>query len=669
MPSRRPVRRIQFRPAALPLVALAVAAIAGAARPAAAEESPNTLSAAERRAGWRLLFDGTSTDAFRNYRKESLGPGWVVEEGALVRRDKGAGDIVTKDTFGEFELQLEFRIVPGGNSGVMFHVAETEKTPWMTGPEVQINDNAAGHDPQKAGWLYGLYEPPPAPLPPADQPAAASAPAPPRAPIDATRPAGEWNHLYLRVTPGSGEVCMNGIRYYQFKKGQKDWDERVAKSKFAAFPTFGKVDRGHICLQDHGDVVAFRSIKVRELPGGGLPRPPESGTLPVKAVPAFPDVAWEGWSAESETGRKPEPLRPLQVTHAGDGSGRRFVVEQSGMVHVVPADGGPAKLFLDVRERTRRWSDKNANEEGLLGIAFHPRFRENGEFFVCWSPAPAADAAGEGRPERISRFRVRRDDPNRADPASEEVVLSMQQPFSNHNGGSIVFGTDGFLYLGLGDGGSQRDPLGHGQNTGSWFGSILRIDVDRRDAGRGYAIPADNPFVNVPGALPEIYAYGFRNPWQLSCDRATGRIWAADVGEDLWEEINVVQKGGNYGWSIREGTKAFGPRGRGEPTVDPVFEYDHQVGKSITGGFVYRGREIPELVGKYLYGDFVSGRLWAVDVDAPGAPLNMAIPWDGRPIFGFGSDEAGEAYVTTSSPTGQGVMRLVRDPAAAGKAP
>jgi len=666
MPAAPRASRLSSRAAILPLVLL----VAALSRPLAADEPPNTLTAAERRAGWRLLFDGTSADAFRNYKKESVGAGWVVEDGALVRRGKGAGDIVTKDAFGEFELQLEFRIAPGGNSGVMFHVTEDEKAPWMTGPEVQINDNAAGHDPQKAGWLYGLYQPPP---PAAIQPAAAAA-VPPAAiqpaaaaavqPIDATRPAGEWNHLYLRVTPGSGEVCMNGIRYYQFKKGQKDWDERVAKSKFAAFPAFGKADRGHICLQDHGDLVAFRSIKIRELTAAGLPKQPEDGMLPVQAVPAFPAVTWEGWSAEPDTGKKPEPLRPLVVTHAGDGSGRRFVVEQSGMIHVVPADGRTAKLFLDLRESTAKWSGKSGNEEGLLGLAFHPRFRDNGEFFVCYSPTGGPEQA-----ERVSRFRVRADDPDRADRASEQVVLPIQQPFSNHNGGSITFGTDGFLYLGLGDGGSQRDPLGHGQNLGSWFGSILRIDVDRRDAGRGYAVPADNPFVNVPGALPEIYAYGFRNPWQISCDRATGRIWAADVGEDLWEEINVVQKGGNYGWSIREGSKAFGPRGRGERTVDPVFEYDHQVGKSITGGFVYRGREIPELVGKYLYGDFVSGRLWAVDIDAPGGPVNMAIPWDGRPIFGFGSDEAGEAYVATSSPTGQGVLRLVRDPAVAGKAP
>ena len=628
-------------------------------RPIFADEPPNTLSQAERWAGWRLLFDGTSADEFRGYRNESLGAGWVVEDGALVRKEKAAGDIVTKETFGEFELQLEYRISPGGNSGVMFHVLEDEQAPWMTGPEVQINDNAAGHDPQKAGWLYALYQPPP--TPPKPDPTAQANAKPtdpetsPRPPLDATRPAGEWNHLYLRVVPGSGEVCVNGMRYYQFKKGDKDWDTRVAASKFAKFPSFGKSDRGHICLQDHGDLVAFRSIKVRELAAGRPAKQPKDGTAAVKAVPAFPNIVWEGWSTETDTGKSPEPLRPLLVTHADDGSGRRFVLEQSGMIHVVPrGGGGVAKLFLDLRAGARPW--KTANEEGLLGLAFHPRFRENGEFFVCYSPV-----ADGGRPQQISRFRVRRDDPDRADPASEEVVLQFEQPFNNHNGGSLVFGTDGFLYIGLGDGGNQRDPLGHGQNTSTWFSSILRIDVDRRDPGRGYAVPADNPLVNVPAARPEIYAWGFRNPWQLSCDRVTGRLWTADVGEDLWEEINVVEKGGNYGWSIREGTKAFGNRGAGERTIDPVWAYDHQIGKSITGGFVYRGKEIPELAGKYLYGDFISGKLWGVDIDAPGGPVNVVIPWDGRPIFGFGSDEAGEAYVTTSSPTGQGVMRLVRD--------
>ena len=215
------------------VVALLAAATCRAAPPA------NTITEPERRAGWRLLFDGHSLEGFRAYRQEGPGTGWVVEDGALVRRGPNAGDLVTTETFERFELELEFRIAPGGNSGVMFHVTEAQPKPWMSGPEIQILDNAAGRDAQRTGWLYELYE----------------------AKTDATRPAGEWNRLSLRVAPDAGQVCINGVRYFTFKKGSPDWDKRVATSKFAQFPDFGRAERGHVCLQDHGDEVAFRSIK------------------------------------------------------------------------------------------------------------------------------------------------------------------------------------------------------------------------------------------------------------------------------------------------------------------------------------------------------------------------------------------------------------------------
>ncbi|MFM8434189.1 MAG: PQQ-dependent sugar dehydrogenase, partial [Planctomycetia bacterium] len=217
-----------------------------------------------------------------------------------------------------------------------------------------------------------------------------------------------------------------------------------------------------------------------------------------------------------------------------------------------------------------------------------------------------------------------------------------------------------YLYWGLGDGGSRDDPLGTGQKLDTLLGKILRIDVDRREGDRAYAIPADNPFVGRADARGEIFAFGFRNPWQIAFDRDTGRLWAADVGQDLLEEVDIVTKGGNYGWSLREGTQPFGNRPEaGAVPIDPVWEYDHQVGKSITGGFVYRGRQVPALIGSYLYGDFVSGRLWALHLDAAtGRATNREIPWSGLPIFGFGTDADGEAYVLTSSPTGQGVFRL-----------
>ena len=614
-----------------------------------ADESINQLTESEKRSGWELLFDGTSLEGFKGYQQDTPGAGWQVIDGAIVRTE-AAGDLLTKEMYDSFEIQLEYRISKAGNSGLMFHVTEDGKRPWYSGPEVQIIDNDAGKDGQKAGWLYQLYEPHEKKWVMRIEKAAGL---PVKELVDATRPAGEWNHLYLRVTPGSSEVCLNGVSYYKFVIGNDDWNKRVAKSKFSKFEQFGKAGNGHLCFQDHGDEVAFRSIKVRRLPDGKLPRKPADGTLSLEAVPAFPGLTWEGWSPLSDDGKPVPPLRPLMVTHANDGSGRRFIVEQSGLIYVIEKDGQKAKIFLDIRDITRPW--KKANEEGLLGLAFHPRFSETGEFFVCYSPVNAPQS------ERISRFHVSAKDSRKADKNSEETVLQFDQPFPNHNGGSIAFGPDGFLYVGLGDGGSRNDPFDNAQNLGVLLGKILRIDIDRRGAETAYAIPLDNPFMNMDGVRPEIWAFGFRNPWQLTFDSQTGTLWMADVGQDLQEEINLVEKGGNYGWRRREGSYPFGNIPADLATIDPLWEYDHQVGKSITGGLVVRGSTIPELEGRYLYGDFVSGRLWALGVQDsydPSTISNQLIPWNGLPIFGFGHDQDGAVYVLTSSNTGQGIYRI-----------
>ncbi len=604
----------------------------------------NTLDAAERRMGWRLLFDGTSTAGWRNFRGKNVSAGWAVRDGALVRVGAGAGDIITEDQFDSFELSIDYRISKAGNSGIMFHVLEDADATWKSGPEVQIQDNRDGHDPQKSGWLYQLY--PPAPL-------FKSTEIP-----DATRPAGQWNTVQLRVTPLGGEIMMNGVRYSKFVKGSELWNEKVAQSKFSKFPQFGKASRGHLCLQDHGDEVAYRNIKIRALPVDGTPLEPSDETLEqVQVALAYPDLKWDGWEPVDAEGRQ-QPFRPVVATHAGDGSQRLFVMTQHGVAHIVPQDpqSKSSQIFLDITDRVD-YEDAE-NEKGLLGLAFHPKFRDNGQFFVYYT------ARSKPLTSIISRFRVSKDDPNRADPASEEVLLRIPQPYWNHNGGTLAFGPDGYLYVGLGDGGAGNDPLGNGQNLQTLLGSILRIDVDHQDraARKMYAVPKDNPFVNQPGAQPEIWSYGWRNIWRLSFDRETGDLWAADVGQNLWEEINLVTKGGNYGWSLREGNHPFGRDGSDArpDLIDPIWEYDHQVGLSITGGLVYRGRQVPALVGKYLFADYLTGKIWALHYDATRKKvLSVArVPSDKLAVLSFGEAEDGEVFLTIVAPDGKGLYRL-----------
>ena len=284
------------------------------------------------------------------------------------------------------------------------------------------------------------------------------------------------------------------------------------------------------------------------------------------------------------------------------------------------------------------------NEEGLLGFAFHPEYRKNGYFYLYYTTTDAPLTSV------ISRFSVLENHPDVADPESEVELMRIKQPFWNHNGGTIAFGHDGYLYVGLGDGGKANDPFKNAQNLGTLLGSILRIDVDRHDAGKAYGIPRDNPFVGRDGARGEIYAYGLRNVWRLSFDRKTGALFVADVGQDIWEEINVVTKGGNYGWNLREGKHKFGPNGA-EPSdslVEPILEYNHKVGKSITGGHVYRGEQVKSLAGKYIYADYVSGIMWALTINKDNtAGTNYVIPWSKLPVLTFGEDEKGEIYFST----------------------
>ena len=611
----------------------------------------NALSEVEKRCGWKLLFDGNSTEGWRNFRQDKVSDGWKVVDGTIKRVGR-AGDIMTVDQYDNFELSIEYKISKGGNSGIMFHVTEEENTPWKTGPEIQVQDNIDGHDPQKAGWLYQLYKP----VKPRwalnlEKKAGLTA----SAIDDSTRPAGEWNHVYLRIDKKQCEVAMNGVSYYYFNKGNKDWDNRVAKSKFSKFKNFGKASKGFICLQDHGNEVAYRNIKIRELPADGTAPEPVDGELDLKIVPAFPKLKWEGWTGIDEERGRQVSMKPIVLTHANDDSNRNFVATQSGVIHVFENDPNveQTKIFLDLSKQVAPW--RKGMEEGFLGLTFHPKFKENGFFYVLYN------TTDKPQTEYLSRFKVS-NDPNKADADSEVVLMKIDQPFPNHNGGSILFGDDGYLYLALGDGGGRNDPFHHGQNLKTLMGSILRIDVNKESEGKKYSIPADNPFVGQKDALPEIYAYGVRNIWRMAKDRANGKIWIADVGQDLYEEINILEKGGNYGWSVRESAHGFGNQKYASTTkfVEPIWEYDHRVGKSITGGFVYRGTSVPELKGHYLYADYVTGRLWALDFDHEEMKVkkNFRIPSKSRAVISYGEDQNGEVYFFQETVSGKDIYKF-----------
>ena len=361
--------------------------------------------------------------------------------------------------------------------------------------------------------------------------------------------------------------------------------------------------------------------------------------------------------------------RPGQRHPADSADARRrqvggiFVALQQGTIHLL-ADGAKTQdtqIFLDINEKVS-YNDKT-NEEGFLGLAFHPKYAENGQFFVYYTNK------AKKHQNVVARYRVSKADPNRADPASEEILLTLDKPFWNHDGGTIVFGPDGYLYVAVGDGGLGGDPFGNGQKLNTLLGKILRIDIDQRGKETPYAIPKDNPFVGTKDARGEIWAYGLRNVWRMAFDPATSTLWAADVGQDVWEEIDLIVKGGNYGWNKREGLHPFGkPGAKSAATnqspiefIDPIFEYNHELGKSITGGLVYRGKQVPELIGSYLYADYVAGKLWALRYDEAAKKVlaNREIPLP-KPILtmSFGEDEAGEAYFMSYSLTPQCIYKF-----------
>lgn len=362
--------------------------------------------------------------------------------------------------------------------------------------------------------------------------------------------------------------------------------------------------------------------------------PTDAPTSPPPDAMAFPNpenYIWETVVSGLE--------RPVDIQYAGDE--RLFVIEKVGRIRIVQ-DGGLVDFpFLNISDRV----GSRGNEQGLLGLAFHPNYAENGLFFVNYT-----DKGGD---TVIARYRVTADS-NIGDPSSDVVLLRANQPFGNHNGGALAFGPDGYLYVGLGDGGSSGDPFGNGQSLDTWLGKILRIDVDTIESP--YGVPSDNPFNDIQRS--EIWAYGLRNPWRISFDSFTGDFYIGDVGQGQWEEIDFMSAGTpggiNFGWKYFEGTHAYdGAPPQGAQFEPPVAEYDHAQGCSVTGGYVYRGA-MPEWNGIYLYGDYCTGTVWGLIRSGEGWQEQVLFGAVGR-ITSFGQDQSGEVYIATD---GGQILRL-----------
>jgi glucose/arabinose dehydrogenase len=341
---------------------------------------------------------------------------------------------------------------------------------------------------------------------------------------------------------------------------------------------------------------------------------------------------------------------PLGLEQPNDGINRLFVAEQGGTIRIIENGAVLAQPFLDISTTVI-----TGGEMGLLGVTFHPAFQQNGKFYVNYVRLLSGQIQSV-----IAEFTASPATANTVDPASERILLTVDQigNFTNHKAGQLAFGPDGFLYFGLGDGGGEGDPFGHGQSTQTLLGKLMRIDVNATSPGLQYRIPPDNPFV-AGGGLPEIWAFGLRNPWRFSFDRATGRLFLGDVGQDRFEEIDIIQKGGNYGWNIMEGLHCFNP-----PTgcnmsglILPIAEYSHAEGDAVIGGFVYHGAEIPALQGMYVFGDLGTGKIWTLQETSPNVFTRTLATTTGKTISSLGQDQSGELYVVDYG--GGNIYRIV----------
>jgi|GEM_PF-429266 len=336
---------------------------------------------------------------------------------------------------------------------------------------------------------------------------------------------------------------------------------------------------------------------------------------------------------------------PVALCTPHDTSDRIFVVSQDGIIYVFPNRSSvpSSKVFLDISD-----SVVSGGELGLLGLAFHPNYQNNGYFYIYYTVNNSV--SGFPYASVVARYSVSPSNPDSARRNTGVVLMRINQPFSNHKGGQLAFGPDGYLYIGLGDGGSGGDPFGNGQNKTVWLGKILRINVDSAAAGLQYAIPSDNPFVHdtTTGVKKEIFAYGLRNPWRYSFDHVAGTLWVSDVGQDLWEEVDTIVNGGNYGWNTMEGYHCYNPSSGCDSTglKMPLLNYDHNDGRcAVIGGYVYRGQAIPALRGYYIYGDYCAGTVWQLNAQVPSSATNTVLLNSGKEISAFGVDKNQELYM------------------------
>jgi glucose/arabinose dehydrogenase len=430
------------------------------------------------------------------------------------------------------------------------------------------------------------------------------------------------DHIYERIVRDGFPYFVNGLggspHRYPFDTKPEGSQDRYRNDQGAMLVEASMEKMSFQFINRKGELIDSYIIEREATPSAEA----------VKTFPGAQDYKWElitdGLS------------KPVGITHAGDGSGRLFVVEQPGLIWII--DNGERVLtpFLDLRDQIM----DEANEQGLLGLAFHPRYSENGYFFINYTDRKKNSV--------VSRLRVS-DNPDLAEPDSEIQLMRISQPYKNHNGGHLAFGVDSYLYIGMGDGGAGGDPQGNAQNPNTPLGKLLRIDVDHGDP---YAVPKDNPYTSG-GGRPTIWASGLRNPWHFSFDRLTGDLYIGDVGQNQWEEINFLPggspSGANFGWDFREGTHPFeGTPAQSLDLIDPVWEYDHQFGCSVTGGVVYRG-SLAAWQGIYLYGDYCSGRVWGLLGAVDGNWTSTLLFETGLRISAFGEDENGEIYLVDHS--------------------